>query len=780
MADDILKGTSETGSSTEKKKTYDIKRRRAMLDMLNSGEDPGFVKYNHTMHGYDPEEADDAINTFYQATGKPNPLGESTQQKTGDDLGTGEIRKRYESALIAKEGIEKYRDLYKEVTKDNTILPTEVSGEDAARLNTAHKLLLFDIATAQGTGALQAPDRELVEQALPDVTTANPLKIAGMQMRGGRGGNIAAFDAAVKRMDEISSSLLGGNEEQSQPNQPAQKSMDDQAFEWLQANPDDPRAGKIKEKLDSKGYKPIEANTEPESSPLVDQDTEEIKSSGFFDTLGKEIPELAGKLAERVGNIGKIESEKDPSIVERVGGTQLKAMGQVAGGVNDIFSSVFKVGMSALPEGTRETAKQTMEEVLKTDAGKAGLFALQQGGEMYDEWKSNNPEQAEYVDALANIATAIPAGKVLGATGKEAIDIVGDTGKATQTLIGKDSVLKANDEIFRAVKPSVSGGKKLNQVKQSMETATRELVDRGYKPKNFQEYAEALSKAKSEVWKEVEAKIGSSNARVSLRPIADDIYAMSDDATIGRVDPNASKRLKKIADSLVSQGDDVSVADAEALKQYVNGELKGTFGKFNLSASETNAKKLITAKIGEQLDSLLANVPGEFSGLKKSYGALSQAEEDAMKRLTVFGRQNPQSLVESFSKISGISNIVKGLITASPADIAKGAGEIALGKIQKSANNADDIIKRAFEGISKSEEGFKSKLFNIRPGMNIEDVSGGKPGLPKENPSDVFEAKMSKVTQDAKSSGSFEEFKKKYPKVGTERLKNIFLTAKKN
>lgn len=726
MADTTLQNTLQTGSQ-EKKKTYDPKRRKAMLDMLNAGEDPGFVRYNHVMHGFDQEEADDAINTFYQVTGRPNPLGDTAPaSKTGEDLGTGEIRKRYESALIAKEGIEKYRDLYKEVTKDNTLLPTEISGEDAARLSTAHKLLLFDIATAQGTGALQAPDRELVEEALPDVTTANPLKIAQMQLRGGKEGNIAAFDAAIKRMDEISNSLIGEDGAAVTSNQPVQKSQEDQAFEWAQANPDDPRSQRVLEKLNTMGYKSSPAPEQAkEESKLVDQDTGEIKSKGFFDTIGEEVPKFFGSVADRFGSaLDTAKSEaaqgKVPNLFGRTG---LRAAGVVGGAINDAFSAVFNIGVSALPDEVRDTASKTMESVLSTDTGKAGLFALQQGQEAFEDFKSRNPEIAKDIEDVANIAMAIPASKVLGATGREAKAVVGDTAKVTSTIIGKEPVTKANDMIFRAVKPSITGGKKINQVKQSMETATRELVNRGYAPKNFQEYAESLTKAKADVWKEVESQIGASSARVNLRSIADEVKAMADDATIGRVDPNAAKRIKKIADSLVSQGDNVSVAEAESLKQYINGELKGTFGKFNLSASETNAKKLITAKLGQQLDDVLSSIPGEFSGLKKAYGALSQAEEDAMKRLVVFGRQNPAGLVESFSKISGIGNIIKGIVTASPADVAKGAGEIVLGKVQKSANNADDMIRKAFEGIKGSEEGFKSKLFNIRPGMNIQDVS---------------------------------------------------------
>jgi len=729
MADQTLQNTLQTGSAQDKKKAYDPKRRRAMMDMLNSGEDPGFVKYNHVMHGYDQAEAEDAINTYYQVTGKKNPLG--TKPSDNIDLSGASALERQSVAdmdstiQMAKEAqtMAKFSSTGPLAGRAQQVESSLPGGGDKEfnELNAKLSNIKSNFMKALSGAAVSEQEVKRLSKFLPDVTDQEEV----IQIK------LEALASELETRKKNTLKSLGIDTEGTAPEQPAQKSVDDQAYEWLQSNPEDPRAEKIRAKLESKGYQPVQtAPEEPvQESPLVDPDTGEIKSKGFFETIGEEVPKFFGSVAGRVGDaMGDVEAEaaqgKAPSLTGRAG---LRAAGVVAGTVSDAFKAVFNIGVSALPDEVRDTAGKTMEAVLATDTGKAGLFALQQGQEAFEDFKSRNPEIAKDIEDVANIAMAIPAGKVLGGVTKEGKNIVGDTAKVTNTIIGKEPVAKANDMIFRAVKPSVTGGKKINQVKQTMETATRELVDRGYSPKNFQEYAESLTKAKADVWKEVEAQVGASGARVNLRSIADEVTAMADDATIGRVDPNAAKRIKKIADSLVSQGDDVSVAEAESLKQYINGELKGTFGKFNLSASETNAKKLITAKLGQQLDEVLSSVPGEFSGLKKAYGALSQAEEEAMKRLVVFGRQNPASLVESFSKISGIGNIIKGIVTASPADVARGAGEIVLGKMQKSANSADDMIRKAFEGIKGSEEGFKSKLFNVRPGMNTvstENITG--------------------------------------------------------
>lgn len=60
--------------STGGGKKYDAKRRKAIMEMLAQGEDPGFVRFNHVMHGFDEDEVNDAIETFTRVkTGQVKP-----------------------------------------------------------------------------------------------------------------------------------------------------------------------------------------------------------------------------------------------------------------------------------------------------------------------------------------------------------------------------------------------------------------------------------------------------------------------------------------------------------------------------------------------------------------------------------------------------------------------------------------------------------------------------------------------------------------------------------
>jgi len=485
---------------------------------------------------------------------------------------------------------------------------------------------------------------------------------------------------------------------------------------------------------------------QPEQPPSqqINQDKEGIISR-LLDATKQVIPELGKDVGERLKNIwntawDNAQQSKGRSIFENILRGQesdFQGVGQVAGAIGDVATRAMELAYkTGVPKETQEKIKQTATEFMQTEAGQTALLALQGGIEKWDEFKKSNPNVAKDMEAAFNIVTAIPAVKGLKVAGKglkEAGAITSDVAELGARTLGKTGVENASKNIFKAVKPSITVDRNKKLIRETLNSANEELVKRGYKPTNLKEYAEQLNESRKEVWSEIESKLGAGKGtKINLQSIADELKSMASSPELVRTSKSTAEKIKKMAESLVSQGKEISVQDAEKLKQFINSELKGAFGKFNLSNAEQNAKKLITQKIGEQLDKVLSDIPGEFAGLKKKYGSLRQVEEDVLKRLIIFERQNPQGLVESFSKISGVGNILKGLMTASPSEIAKGAGEIALGQLQKRANDADVLVKNAFEKLSKRLGEFKpnSKLFNmakdgkLKAGLSVEEVSG--------------------------------------------------------
>lgn len=82
----------------------------------------------------------------------------------------------------------------------------KIFGEDASRLNGAYNALIFQIAQAAGTGALQAADREIVEKMIPLPT--NVFSSFGQQFKGGRTGGLSAISEARNLMVNKKGAIL--------------------------------------------------------------------------------------------------------------------------------------------------------------------------------------------------------------------------------------------------------------------------------------------------------------------------------------------------------------------------------------------------------------------------------------------------------------------------------------------------------------------------------------------------------------------------------------------
>lgn len=99
--------------------------------------------------------------------------------------------------------LDSYKTLYETLSNKRG---GKIFGEDASRLAAAYNTLMFQIAQAAGTGALQAADREIVEAMIP-----NPTKLSGsvrQVFRGGRTGGVKAIDEARTLFENKKISIL--------------------------------------------------------------------------------------------------------------------------------------------------------------------------------------------------------------------------------------------------------------------------------------------------------------------------------------------------------------------------------------------------------------------------------------------------------------------------------------------------------------------------------------------------------------------------------------------
>lgn len=394
-----------------------------------------------------------------------------------------------------------------------------------------------------------------------------------------------------------------------------------------------------------------------------------------------------------------IDRSGDPTGLQVIGGAGEVGLDVLTGGVGAklITQAGKAVSKSVGQKSGREFIKQlgrrlsTMPQLAQNIAIGAGFGtagSLQTGNDQLDE-------------IILDAAIGAGLGGSLSAIGKFA-------GKTAEKA---DAIGSANKTVFKAIKPRLTKKRNLNKVEGEYALANKTLVDMGIIPTDVKSYRDGIAKAKDDIWSEISQKVEDGQGVVDFGKIADEVRSMANETALKRVDPNASKKLNSIADGLVAEGVNVSPAEAERVKQYLNAELSGAFGEFNLSKAEQNAKKRITASIGKQLDDILSvDRPGEFQELKNKYGALAAITDDVEKRFIVFERANPAGLVESFGAVEGGANILKGIMTASPSDIIKGAAQFGLGRMQKKANDANELIKKSFKKLNQSYPPQSGKL----------------------------------------------------------------------
>lgn len=158
--------------------------------------------FNAVMAAKDPLDAIQAAGVYGQKIPATSGTGAdgtplTAAQKTARD-----------QVVTVLSSLDTYRNLY-EAKTSGLFRGINLTGADAAELRAAYNSLMFQIAQAAGTGALQAADREIVEGMLP-----NPTSISGAlggAVRGGKAGGLAGIDQVKTIMQNKLNTIGGGS-----------------------------------------------------------------------------------------------------------------------------------------------------------------------------------------------------------------------------------------------------------------------------------------------------------------------------------------------------------------------------------------------------------------------------------------------------------------------------------------------------------------------------------------------------------------------------------------
>jgi len=451
---------------------------------------------------------------------------------------------------------------------------------------------------------------------------------------------------------------------------------------------------------------------------------------------------LLGAAKEFGRDVSTAFKEGGEQLREARGAGFLKAPIQRAGAAGGVVSDVIGAGVKAV-------VPKKVEEVFETGVQKAveKVPGAQEGLQKASEFLEDKPtlSSALQIGEVAGMAVgAGPASKVAtkaAKTGAKGAKIA----KEAVELVPTGATKSADSEaLFKAIRPRITKKKNLRNVKKNVDLAADTIASKGLKPKNLEEFSNAITQTKKDVWSEISGLIKDSDAKIDLSQYADDIAEKASDPNLGVVNPAAQKKVLEFADNLKTRGE-VSVDDAESIRQFLNAELETAFGDFAMNQTEKNLKKEFVAKLRSDIDNKISKVEGQSKDLHKRYGALSQVGEDTLKRLIVAQRKSPADVFEQFGRISGLGEIVGGLTSFQKGvdlgRVAKGIAQTALGARAKKIGDPDFLIKKAFKSAGKEKkaprilQNLKSKeaKVNKAPGKDdvVEALSDG-PEIPED------------------------------------------------
>lgn len=509
-------------------------------------------------------------------------------------------------------------------------------------------------------------------------------------------------------------------------------------------------------------------------TPNVPQETQNPGViSRFFTGIKDTVPKLGNELLQRGRNIvsafkSGTQYEPDKGIVGNAvqgGLTPLHVAGQVAGAVGDVIGAGAGIAYkTAVSEPTQQKIQGHVLDILNTPEGQTGLNALKQGMDYYQRFKEANPETAKSLEDVLNIATVAPGVKVAKEGVREVKNIANDAIDLTARITkrGEDAIGKAIDSgIEKGVRPSVVGKKTAQQMesyKQSARTAVLAITKnknnlsflndagesiKGAVPTSLKEFADSIEQTKKTIFKKYDSlakKAGESGGKVELSNVADELRKVGQDNVLKDLYPDVVSYAEKRAESL-SKRASYSTEEAQTAIKHLNESLQAFYRNPTFeSASKAQIDAMIANNIRTSLDNVVTNATGEgYSALKKVYGSLKSIEKDVAHRSIVDARKNVKGLID-FTDIFSAGDIISGIATMNPAQIAKGGFQKAIATVYKKLNDPNRTIKKMFQGaekyIQRKETPFTPKSYTGKAvqsmkgkgGMSIQDVSGGKAG----------------------------------------------------
>lgn len=348
-------------------------------------------------------------------------------------------------------------------------------------------------------------------------------------------------------------------------------------------------------------------------------------------------------------------------------------------------------------------------------------------------------------------------------------------GRIAQTLSIMDP--PPNQLLTKAIKPMASNTGWDAAIAKAAPDMKAVEADLGHPITGVDDALNAVSIAKKGIWKQYEAKLGAAStgfgdeetgATIDGNEIADAMMGAIDKRTALQ-NPDLVERIQKVADTYRRP---MGVDEAEDFLQSANNDLHSYYAKNKVGqqvAARDPSMGYVVAEGNQLRDSLYSTLddltgPGA-ADLKGRYGALSNVENELLRRKNVSARQQPDSLAEQLSMARAYGKIAVGVARMSPSSLLEGTQSLAAAKWLKTRGTTDAMIGRAFQALGTQNTPATAAPTGAGPTMPAaagaaagyatpDETQGSNPGpiatlLNRYDPVQARQAFANPVTQDA-------------------------------
>lgn len=480
-----------------------------------------------------------------------------------------------------------------------------------------------------------------------------------------------------------------------------------------------------------------------DAPPVITPEIAPPEKQGFWSSVGTDI----AKRYENARDVFTKNNDAGGSVYgsfKKIPSGVLQVSGQVAGLVNDVALEGGKAVYRALvPESTQKAIESGVESFMAESPGIRK--DIQRISDAYGVAKETFPEGMRNLEAVANIAAAVPVIKGAAATGgavknvgKEAVNIVRDVSSFATSQSAGELQKKAREVIRygieKGIRPGVAkqGTAKLSEdYLNRAEDAVKNIIANkdnlvltdyhgnvinGELPKSLKQFSDAVDQTKRRIFNQYDdltKKAGEAGAQVSLDPIVKALESEAGNVVLQDTNRGIANYAKNQAKIFEKRGFYTAQQAQDAIATY-NSSLEAFYKNPNPNtAHKARIDAIIVKNLRKSLDDTIENAVGDgYQELKNAYGSLKTIEKDLAHRAVVDARKNVKGLVD-FADIFTSGELLAGIATMNPKMVIRAGAWKAMKEYFKMINNPNYIVKDMFKNVEHIVEqgkgGFKSK-----------------------------------------------------------------------